>query len=59
MRLGHADGLGWVFIRRHRGAAKVVSGKDDPINEILWLTGTWDYAAKQKALVVKHSNVLQ
>lgn len=49
--LGHADGLGWIFIRQHLSAAKVVSSKDDPINEILRLTGTWNYAAKQRALV--------
>lgn len=45
MGLGHADGLGGILIRQHLGAAKVVSSKDDPINEIFWLTGTWDFSA--------------
>ncbi len=59
MGLGHADRLGWIFIRQHLSAAKVVSSKDDPINKIFWLTGTWDYVAKQTALIVKHRNVPQ
>lgn len=42
MGLGHANGLGWVFIRQHLSAAKVVCSKDDPINKIFWLTGSWD-----------------
>lgn len=42
MGLGHADRLGWIFIRQHLSAAKVVSSEDDPINKILWFTGTWD-----------------
>lgn len=58
MGLGHADRLGWIFIRQHLSAAKVVSSKDDPINKIFWLTGTWDYAVRQKALIVKHFNLL-
>lgn len=54
MGLGHADRLGWIFIGQHLSAAKVVSSKDDPINKILRLTGTWDYTAKRKAFTVKH-----
>lgn len=57
--LGHADRFGWVLIRQHLSAAQVVSSKDDPINKVLGLTGTWDYAAKQKTLIVTHGNVLQ
>lgn len=45
MGLGHADGLRGILIRQHLSAAKVVRSKDDPINEIFWLTGTWDFAA--------------
>ena len=51
MGLGHADRLGWVFIRQHLSAAKVVSSKNDPINKILWLTGTWDYAENKRLSV--------
>lgn len=47
MGLGHADRLGWIFIRQHLSAAKVVSSKDDPINKIFWLTGAWDCAEKK------------
>ncbi len=54
MGLGHADRLGWIFIGQHLSAAKVVSSKDDPINKILWLTGTWDYKAKQRAFTVEN-----
>lgn len=51
MGLGHADRLGWIFIGQDLSAAKVVSGKDDPIYEIFWLTGTWDFPAKQMLLL--------
>ena len=50
--LGHANRLGWIFIRQHLSAAEVVRSEDDPVNKILWLTGTWDYAAKQTPHVV-------
>lgn len=46
--LRHADGLGRVFIRQDLSAAKVVSSKDDPINEIFWLAGTRDCSATRK-----------
>ncbi len=61
MGLGHADRLGWIFVRQHLSAAKVVSSKDDPINKIFRLAGTWNYAAKQRALALieKHRNVMQ
>lgn len=57
MGLGHADRLGWILIRQHLSAAKVVSSKDDPINKIFWLTWTWDCAAY--ALIVKHCKELR
>lgn len=44
--LGHADRLGRVFIGHDLSAAKVVSSKDDAINEIFWFTGTWDFPAE-------------
>lgn len=47
MSLGHTDTLGWVFIRQNLSAAKVVSSKDDPINKVFWLTGTWDCVTKR------------
>ena len=37
--LHHADVLGWVPLRQQLGGAQVVSGEDDPIDEVLWLTG--------------------
>lgn len=48
--LGHADGLGRIFIGQHLSAAKVVSSKDDPIYEIFWFTGTWDFQSKGLSL---------
>lgn len=56
--LCHADGFGWILVRQHLSAAKVVSSKDDPVNKVFWLTGTWDYAAKQKASIVKCLNTI-
>lgn len=44
--LGHADGLGGVFIGQDLCAAKVVSSKDDPVDEIFRLTGTWNCLGK-------------
>lgn len=49
MGLCHADRLGWIFIRQNLSAAKVVGSKDDPVNKILWLTGTGNCSAKQSA----------
>lgn len=52
MGLGHANRLGWIFIRQHLSAAKIVSSKDDPINKIFWLTGTWDFAKQNRELLL-------
>lgn len=40
--LRHAHGLGGVFIRQDLSAAKVVSSKDDPVDEVFRLTRTWN-----------------
>lgn len=42
VRLGHADGLGGVFIGQDLSAAKVVSSKDDPVDQVFRLTRTWN-----------------
>lgn len=56
MGLGHADRLGRIFIGQDLSAAKVISSKDDPIYKIFWFTGTWDFPAKQMALIVNAAN---
>lgn len=54
--LGHTDRLGRIFIGQDLSAAKVVSGKDDPIYKIFWFTGTWDFPAEQTALINNSTN---
>lgn len=46
VRLGHADGLGGVFIGQDLSAAKVVSSKDDPVDQVFRLTRTWNCLEK-------------
>lgn len=48
MGLRHSDRLGWIFVRHHLCAAKVVSSKNDPIDEILRLTGAWNFTDRTK-----------
>ena len=40
--LHHAYVLGGVPLRQQLGRAQVVSSKDNAINQVFWLTGTWD-----------------
>ena len=41
--LHHADVLGGVSLRQQLGGAQVVCSEDDPVYQVLWLTGTWDW----------------
>ena len=40
--LHHSDVFGWVPLREQLGGAQVVGSKDDPIDEVFWLTGPWN-----------------
>lgn len=52
--LRHPDRLGRVFIRQHLSAPEVISSEDDPVNEVLRLAGTWNWAPKQNAQQSRH-----
>lgn len=42
LRLHHADVLGWSLVRQQLGGAQVVGCKDDPVNQVLGVTGSRD-----------------
>lgn len=39
--LHHADVLGRCLVRQQLGGAQVVGCKDDPIDQVLWVTWAW------------------
>lgn len=46
--LHHSDVLGGVPLRQQLSGAQVVSSKDNPINQVFWLTGSWDWARERQ-----------
>lgn len=42
LSLHHSDVFGGVSLREQLGGAQVVGCKDDPIDEVFWLTGPWN-----------------
>lgn len=42
LSLHHSDVFGGVALGEQLGGAQVVSCKDDPIDEVFWLTGPWN-----------------
>lgn len=40
--LHHSDVFGWVPLRKQLRGAQVVGCKDDPVDEVFWLTGPWN-----------------
>lgn len=49
--LRHPHRLGRVFIGQHLSAPEVISSEDDPVNEVLRLAGTWNWAPEQHKTV--------
>ena len=40
--LHHSDVFGWVPLRKQLRGTQVVGCKDDPVDEVFWLTGPWN-----------------
>ena len=46
--LHHAYVLGGVSLRQQLSGAQVVSSEDNSINQVFWLTGSWNWARKRQ-----------
>lgn len=46
--LHHAYVLGGVPLRQQLSGAQVVSSKDNPINQVFWFAGSWDWAREKQ-----------
>lgn len=50
--LHHAYVLGGVPLRQQLCGAQVVSSKDNSINQVFWLTGSWYWAREKQSMVI-------